>query len=218
MRPISPGKRGMSLVELTLYALVAGIILAFFIFFFWRTGRTHEQQSLEMSYQGSFTKLCEQLERDLSGCRSWKIQNVGGLNTSLSIDRIEGAITYDLQFEAGEINRHLNGRNSTFAFKGERHGILKMLEFIGDPIRANALTLKIELKTIPVIELSHEFSVRISADTTPGFFQEAQLEERGADAFIGQPNPAPSAVPPAGSPKYPGCPRPDDGSKNRPGR
>lgn len=201
MRRCSSGRRGISVVELTLYAMVGSFMLAFFLLFFSRTWRTHEQQNLEITYQGSFNRLCEQMERDLTGCKSWEIHDVVGSSTSLSIDRFDGQITYDVRFEKGEIvRRHLKG-DSVFPFKGERPGILKTLDYITDADRPAALTLKIGLATVPEIELTHDFIARISVDNVSGFFEEVDLEERGATGVIGAPQPQPVA--PTGL--QPGC-------------
>lgn len=199
MRACSSGRRGISIVELTLYALVGSFMLAFFLFFFSRTWRTHEQQNLEITYQGSFNRLCEQMERDLTGCKSWKIEDAVGSNTSLIIDRLGGEITYHVRFETGEIVRLHPKGDSTFPFRGERPGILKTLDYVRYSDRPAALTLKIGLATVPEIELTHDFTARISADTVSGFFENVDLEKEGATAVIGgtksQPSPAPPSKP-----------------------
>ena len=199
MRACSSGRRGISIGERTLDGLVGSVMLAFFLFFFSRTWRTHEQQSLEITYQGSFNGLCEQMERDLTGCMSWRIEDAVGSNTSLIIDRIGGEIRYDVRFETGEIVRLHPKGESTFPFRGERPGILKTLDYVRYADRPAALTLKIGLATVPEIELTHDFTARISADTVPGFFENVDLEKEGATAAIGgtkpQPSPAPSSKP-----------------------
>ena len=177
VRPFSSEKRGMSLLELCLFTLVGGLVLGFVVFFFWRTRRIHEQQTLELTYQNSFTRLCDRMEKDLTGCRSWEIKAVAGASDSLVVDRIEGPIVYDIRFEAGEIVRAQGGEVSSFEFRGEREGLLKYLEFIGSR-GARTLGLRIGLKTSPAIDFSHDFTVRISADKVPGFFDNPQLEER----------------------------------------
>lgn len=197
MRRFALSRRGISIVELALYAMVGSFLLAFFLSFFSRTWRTHEQQSLEITYQGSFNRLCEQMERDLTGCKLWRIEDAVGSNTSLLIERLDGDITYDVRFDTGEIFRHHKGGDSVFPFKGERAGIIKTLEFVGYPDRPNVLHLKIELKTVPVIELTHDFTARISADNVSGFFEKVDLEEKGATAVIGGTKTPPPPVPPS---------------------
>ena len=188
MKPASNNKLGMSLVELLFYVMVASLIVAFFVSFFWRTRRMHEQQTLEIAYQGSFAKLCDQLEKDLTGCIEWKIQDVVGSNSSLFIERLnDEEITYDVNFEAGGIIRGRSDGSVFFPFRGEREGILKTLAFATDSQNLNALHLKIELKTVPEITLTHDFTVRISKDKAKGgFFDTPILDEHGAEAFIGK--------------------------------
>ncbi|MBU1108957.1 MAG: hypothetical protein KKB51_19925 [Candidatus Riflebacteria bacterium] len=219
MKQVICSRRGMSVVELVLYALVASLILGFFIFFFWRTRRVHEQQNLEIIYQGSFAKICEQLERDLSGCKSWELQNVMGSDTFLLITRLEGDITYDAKFETGDIKRNMKESSSTFSFKGEREGFLKYIGFAEYPDKPNILSLKIDLETVPPIKLTHDFSVRISANDDSGFFRgtpdlhDPEIEA-GAKAGIGitiVPKPMISPKPTISS--GPSCPRPGGGQK-----
>lgn len=168
-------RRGMTLVEMSLYALVASILLACILFFFWRTWRMQQQQTLEMTYQGSFTNLCERLERDLTGCREWKVQGTVGTGSSLFIERNDGQITYDVRFDTGEIVRSTGRNVFAFPFRGERQGVLKTLEFSAASQRRDAMHLRIELKTTPPIELSHDFSIRFSVHKSAGYFEEPQL-------------------------------------------
>ncbi len=165
----------MSMVELLLYALVASMIVTCILYFLSRTWRMQEQQTLEMSYQASFTKLCEQLEKDLTGCSEWKVQGVVGTGTSLFIARNDDQITYDVRFDTGEIIRTARERLSSFPFRGERKGILKKLEFVGISRRMDAMHLKVELRTTPPIEFSHDFAIRLSVHSSPGYFKEPQL-------------------------------------------
>lgn len=149
----------------------------------------HERQTVEFVYQNSFTNLCDQLERDLAGCKSWGIQNTLGSNTSLFVERIEEQITYDVCFETGNIIQRRKDGEILFPFKGERdEGAVKTMRFVANPHKANELNLKIELKTEPAIVFAHDFSVRISADNIPGFFLDPELKERksGAEAHIGK--------------------------------
>ncbi|MFZ2960926.1 MAG: hypothetical protein WA705_28945 [Candidatus Ozemobacteraceae bacterium] len=182
MRPILKYKRGMTIVELTLYALVAGLVLAFFIFFFWRTRRMHEQQALEVAFQGSFIKLCDQLEKDLTGCK--EVPQVVGTPTSLIIKRVgvkdPMTITYDVRLEIGEIVRNMEGRLFAFPFRGEREGILKTIEFTKTPNRSKPLNLKIGLNTVPPIEFSHDFPIRVSDSShrETGYFDVPDLGKR----------------------------------------
>ncbi len=176
----------MSLIELLFYIMVSSLIVAFFVFFFWRTRRMHEQQNLEITYQGSFARLCEQLERDVAGCKEWRIQNVIGSSTSLFIDRLDGEITYDVNFDSGDIIRGRSDGLVYFPFRGEREGILKTLVFATESQNLNAIHLKIELKTVPEIVFTHDFTARISKDRAEGFFDTPRLDERGAGGFIGQ--------------------------------
>ncbi|PKL46067.1 MAG: hypothetical protein CVV42_17830 [Candidatus Riflebacteria bacterium HGW-Riflebacteria-2] len=178
----------MSFPELCIYALVASLILSFFIFMFWRTRRMHERQNVELVYQNSFTNLCNQLEKDLAGCNEWKIQNTIGSSTSLFIGRIQGEIVYDARPETGDIVRIRKDGEVKYPFKGERESTLKTMEFVASPHKANYLNLKVELLASPSIEFSHEFSVRVSVDKNKavGFFENPELKERGAEAHIGK--------------------------------
>ncbi len=185
MKQVLNKKRGMSLIELFFYMMVSCLIVAFFVYSFWRIRKTHEQQNLEMSYQGSFARLCDQLERDLAGCRSWQIQNVVGSSTSLFVERLDGQIAYDVNFDTGDIIRGRSDGSLFFPFKGEREGILKTMIFATDSQNLNAIYLKIELKTVPEIALTHDFTARISKNREEGFFGTPLLEEPGAEAHIG---------------------------------
>lgn len=187
MRSNYSTKHGMTIVEMFIVAFVASILLLFFVSFFGRTRKVHEQQTLEIVYQRTFTKLCEQLERDLTGCMKWDIQNMVGY-TSLEVKRLEDVVfLYTVNLETGLISRELNGISKDFPFKGEKKGILKRVDFIQDTDNPNGLRLKIELKTVPPIELSQDFLVRISEDKVKeGFFDETVvLDERGAGAELG---------------------------------
>jgi hypothetical protein len=179
MKHILQQKRGMTVTELTLYALVAGIFLAFFILFFWRTRRLHEQQTLGLSYQGSFARLCDQLEKDLAGCRLWRTSGEVGTSSTLLIDRGDNLIiTYDIQMGTGEIVRNMQEIRTIFPFRGEKEVFLKTLEFARPQDNPNSLSLKIGLKTTPPIELSHDFFIRVSVHKNPGYFDEADLSKK----------------------------------------
>jgi len=229
----------MTIVELMLYALVAGIVLAFFIMFFSRTRRVHDRQSLEVVYQGSFTKLCEQLEKDLAGCRSWKVRSAGEATASLAIARGEkGLITYDVQYDTGEIVRNatglstdpLNGERagigeaknpsasniSLFTFRGEQQGVLKVLEFTAPATTSNILELKIELQATPAIVFTHVFSIRVSngAHESSGYFEEPKFED--VEPTVVNPTPQPPQVPqPPQAPSGPTSRCPMDGLPQR---
>lgn len=176
----------MTIIELFIITLVGSIFLWFFVTFFWRTGKVHQQQTLEMFYQRTFAKLCDQLEKDLSGCLDLSIQPMIGY-TSLQVNRIGSeTFLYTANLETGLISRESKDHFINFEFKGERKGVLKRVDFIKDADNPNGLRLKIELKTVPPIELSQDLSVRISADiVNNGFFENPKLDERKASAAIG---------------------------------
>lgn len=193
VKPAFSDRRGMSIVELSIYALVASLVLAFFIFMFWRTRRVHEQQNIEVDSQRSFAMIREQLERDLAGCRSWEIPEDPNapetvalrVGNSLSIERIEGRIYYNISTVTGDINRNMEGNVSVYPFKCEQEDVQKSLEFVLDPNTVNTLSLRVELKTVPPIKLAHNFSVRISDSGNKGFFPETDLKPREPEASAG---------------------------------
>lgn len=206
MKQVICNKRGVSVVELIIYTLISALVLGLFVFLLWRTRMVHEQQNVEITYQASFAKICEQLGRDLAGCRSCLVQNMTESDTSLFIERFEGDITYDVQLEAGKIIRNTASGPSVFAFKGERKRFLKYVGFTRYADNANTLGFKVKLETVPPIELSHDFSIRISVDNS-GFFKEPKLDEREREK---------EAKAGIGTPPDPGCPRPNHPSA--PGR
>lgn len=193
VKPAFSNRRGMSIVELTIYSLVASLVLAFFIFMFWRTRRVHVQQNIEVDSQRSFAMIREQLERDLTGCRSWEIPQDPNapeaaelrLGNSLAIERIEGRIYYNICTGTGDITRNMEGNVSVYPFKCEQEDAQKSLEFVLDPNTVNTLSLKVELKTVPPIKLAHNFSVRISDRSKEGFFPETDLKPREPEASAG---------------------------------
>lgn len=192
-KPAFGDRRGMSIVELSIYALVASLVLAFFIFMFWRTRRVHEQQNIEVDSQRSFAMICEQLERDLAGCTEWRFQEYATaseaaelqIGSSLFIYRIEGRIFYNICTETGDITRNMGEDVVVYPFKCDQEGAQKSLKFFLEPDTLNTLSLKIELKTVPPVKLAHKFSVRISADNNEKFFTETQLNERVPEASAG---------------------------------
>lgn len=178
LKPIN--RRGMTIVELFIYALVASLMLGFFVFLFSRTRKANEQQVLEMDCQRAFTSLCQRVEKDLAGCKKWKIQATAGENTmsSLFIERIKEQITYDANLEKGFVTRKTNKGLTKFSFKGRRTVILKTLSFSKVSDAEDTINLKIRLKGVPPIELSHNFIAYVRSDTVKGFFKKKELNEQ----------------------------------------
>lgn len=173
-------RRGITIVELCIYALVASLILGFFVFLFSRTRKAQEQQVLEMDCQRSFISLCQRVEKDLTGCKKWTIQEIQGKNTmsSLFIVRIKEQITYDANLEKGYVIRKTENGAAKFSFKGKRKVKLKTLAFSTVPNMKDTINLKIRLQGIPPIELSHNFIAHVRSDTVKGFFKEKKLNEQ----------------------------------------
>ena len=175
-RGFLPGRgRGLSIVELVLFMLVMGIVSAFVVRFFWNTRRMHEQQVSNTALQSSFLNLCDHMEKDLNGCRTWRIQRVLGGAPALFIDRVEGEIVYDVKGETGEIARTASGGLITFPFKGDLANQIPTLEMDpaeGDP---SALNFRVSLPTTPPIEFRRVFHIRISSHQDPDFFKTQPL-------------------------------------------
>ncbi len=70
MTPTAIGRRGMTLIEVLLAAIIIGMISTLFMFLLRRGGREQAEQAAATSIQTGFLSLCDQLERDLAGAHS----------------------------------------------------------------------------------------------------------------------------------------------------
>ncbi|MBF0546791.1 MAG: hypothetical protein HQM08_20290 [Candidatus Riflebacteria bacterium] len=166
---------GFTVIELFFCLLIVGVIGGLFLTFFKKISTQHQSAADIEVAQSSFIKLCEELNKDLSGCKSFTITPSGSGFYSLAIQRSDCQIAYEFDPTAGSAKRTL--QNDVWQYKFF-HGKPVPTDFSlqeGGSNPNKTVTFSIRVHFEPLIEINRLFKVRLTT-SDGGFFQTPTIQ------------------------------------------